>query len=133
MTKKKIKSTKDSSFRSFLMSGLRRLSRFWQPAKVCLGKARISRGVYQCNMCKTVVGAKEIKVDHIEPVIPIEGFESWDIVIERLFCEEDGFQAICKTCHDSKTQIENNKRKAWRKEKAVLKSFQKRKKNETNS
>lgn len=133
MAKKKILNNKDSSFRSFLMSGLRRLSRFWEPARLCLQSARIARGMYQCKICSTIVGTKEIKVDHINPVIPIEGFKNWDVVIERLFCEQEGFQAICKVCHDKKTKIENDKRKAWRKEMAVLKCYQRRKKNETNS
>jgi 5-methylcytosine-specific restriction endonuclease McrA len=122
----KIKSTKDSRFRSFLMSALRRASRFWSPARECLGRARIARGMYKCENCSKVVGTKEIKIDHIDPVIPISGFEKWDEVIERLFCEEDGFQAICKECHDIKTKKENSDRKALRKEKAVLKSYKKR-------
>jgi len=59
-------------------------------------------------------------VDHIDPVIPINGFETWDEVINRLFCEVEGYQAICKTCHDDKTKKENDKRRAIKKEKAIL-------------
>ena len=122
----KIKSTKDSRFRSFLMSALRKVSRFWAPARVCLSNARIARGMYKCQLCSAVVGHKEIKIDHINPVIPVEGFKNWDEVVERLFCEEDGFQAICKTCHDEKTKKENDQRKAFRKEKAVLGYYKKK-------
>jgi 5-methylcytosine-specific restriction endonuclease McrA len=119
----KITSPNHKKFRSWLMSGLRKISRFWEPARECLKKARIARGMYTCNMCKQIVGAKEIKIDHINPVIPIDGFKDWDDVVKRLFCEEDGFQAICKPCHDTKTKEENSKRKILKKEKAVIKYF----------
>lgn len=129
MKKKKTKvillSINDSGFRSFLMSGLRRLSRFWEPAKCVINKARIARGMYQCSSCNKIVGHKEIKADHINPVIPVDGFTNWNDVITRMFCEESGFQALCKDCHDIKTKKENEQRKSWRKEKAVLKSYKK--------
>lgn len=119
----KITSPNHKKFRSWLMSGLRKISRFWEPAKECLRKARIARGMYTCNMCKKVTQTREIKIDHINPVIPVEGFKDWDDVVKRLFCEEDGFQAICKECHDIKTKSENDKRKSFKKEKAVLQSY----------
>jgi 5-methylcytosine-specific restriction endonuclease McrA len=71
-----------------------------------------------------------MKKDHIDPVVPLSGFSSWDDIIRRLFVGEDGWQAICVTCHDKKTKEENDKRKALRKEKAVLKYFKKRVKEE---
>jgi 5-methylcytosine-specific restriction endonuclease McrA len=127
----KIKSITDKRFRSFLMSVLRRASRFWAPARECLTKARIARGVYKCQSCSDIVNSKEIKIDHIEPVIPLEGFKNWDEVVVRLFCEEDKYQAICKKCHDEKTKKENDQRKAYRKEKAILSQY-KRKKDEND-
>jgi hypothetical protein len=46
-------------------------------------------------------------VDHIDPVIdPAVGFVSWDTVIERLFCEVEGFQVLCWACHHAKTNEE---------------------------
>lgn len=129
MKKKKVKtvllSINDSGFRTFLMSGLRRLSRFWEPAKNVINKARIARGMYQCALCSKIVGHKEIKADHINPVVPVDGFTDWNDIVSRMFCEESGFQALCKDCHDVKTKKENDQRKAWRKERAVLKSYKK--------
>jgi 5-methylcytosine-specific restriction endonuclease McrA len=135
MKKKKTKtillSINDSGFRAFLMSGLRRLSRFWEPAKNVIDKARIARGMYQCSTCKKIVGHKEIKADHINPVVPVEGFTDWNGIVERMFCDESGFQALCKICHDIKTKKENEQRKRCRKEKSVLKYFkEKSQKNE---
>jgi hypothetical protein len=117
----KITSTSHKKFRAWLMSALRKASRFWSPARECLTKARVTRGIYKCNLCSSQVGPKEIKVDHIDPVIPVEGFKDWDEVINRLFCEESGYQAICKTCHDAKTFAENELRRSCKKEKAVVK------------
>lgn len=116
----KLKSSKDKRFRSFLMSALRKASRFWSPATECLQKARIDRGIYKCAICSKIFPAKEMRADHIDPVIPINGFETWDEVIHRLFCEVEGFQAICKGCHDEKTKAENAQRRAIKKEKAIL-------------
>lgn len=104
------------------MSALRKASRFWAPARACLTKARQHRGVYKCQLCQKEVGAKEIKIDHIDPVIPIEGFKDWNEVVDRLFCEESGYQAICKPCHDAKTIAENELRRFCKKEKAVIQS-----------
>lgn len=118
-----ILSTSDKRFRTTLIQVLRRFSKFWAPKNNVLKKARIGRGIYQCSACSKVVGTKEIKIDHIEPVVPVTGFSTWDDIIERLFCEESGLQAICVTCHTEKTSKENINRKRWRKEKAVLKYF----------
>lgn len=129
MKKKRAKviltSINDSGFRTFLMSGLRRLSRFWEPAKNVITKSRIARGMYECSLCKKIVGHKEIKADHINPVVPVDGFTDWNDIVSRMFCEESGFQALCKICHDEKTKKENDQRRSWRKERAVLKSYKK--------
>jgi 5-methylcytosine-specific restriction endonuclease McrA len=124
MKKKKkaepIVSTSDKRFKTTLVSVLRRFSKFWQPKNNVLKKARLSRGVYQCSSCSKVVSNREIKIDHIEPVIPVTGFTTWDDFINRLFCEESGLQAICEPCHAEKTSKENEIRKRLKKEKAVL-------------
>jgi predicted transcriptional regulator len=57
--------------------------------------------------------------DHIHPVVPIDGFTgekhldyNWNELIQRLFCEEDGLQALCKQCHKGcKTKKERELRK----------------------
>lgn len=126
MAKKKIMSNKDSAFRSFLMSALRRLSRFWAPINEKKKQALVFRGNYRCEICSKVVNTKDIKVDHINPVVPIEGMDSWDQVINNLFCEIENLQAICNSCHDMKTTDEINKRKDFRKQKRMLEYSKKR-------
>jgi hypothetical protein len=79
----------------------------------------VRRGFYKCDGCGEIVPAtlppkegnkrriKNIVADHIDAVInPETGFVSWDETIERMFCERDGFQALCHACHSEKTAIE---------------------------
>ena len=50
---------------------------------------------------------EKISLDHKICVIsPEKGFEDWNTYIERLFCPEENYQVICKTCHDAKTKEE---------------------------
>lgn len=118
-----IESIDDPRFKSFLMSALRNQSRFWFPKTECIKNARVDRGKYQCSICPAIVGPKDIKADHIDPVILLEGFDSWSEVIKRIFCGIEGYQALCKPCHDLKTKEENAKRKSLRKEKAVIQYY----------
>jgi hypothetical protein len=55
---------------------------------------------------------KNIFVDHIEPVGGRETSGGWDGVIERLYCEIDGLQVLCKACHDLKTKEERKNGRA---------------------
>jgi len=104
----------EARFRTFVTSGLRATSRKWPPIHAARKKAWVRRGVYKCNGCKKNVratkdGKNNIFVDHIEPVVPKEGWSDWDSYIERLFCEEDNLQVLCKTCHDRKSKKERKK------------------------
>lgn len=80
----------------------------------CLKKARIDRGLYVCAICSSQVRSKEIQVDHVESVVPLTGFDGFDNFIQRLWCSEDLLQAICKSCHDTKTKAEREVRKQFK-------------------
>ena len=41
----------------------------------------------------------EIQVDHVEPVMPLDGFKDWNTHMERLDCGAKGLQILCKSCH----------------------------------
>ncbi|MDM8548296.1 hypothetical protein QUF61_17530 [Candidatus Venteria ishoeyi] len=116
----------EAEFNSRITSALRKVSSYWKPKQKCLKKANVSRGMYRCEHCKQVVplkiwgvwksGKKEgkprkitnILADHINPVVdPAVGNISWDVYIERMFVEEDGYQALCHDCHSKKTKAEN--------------------------
>ncbi len=42
----------EAAFKSFIISTLRRASIYWKPKNECIKRARVSRGVYQCELCK---------------------------------------------------------------------------------
>lgn len=79
------------------------------------GSKSIKKAVlYQCNKCKQWFPKKFISVDHIIPVIPVEGtFTTWDDFINRLFCDINNLQCMCDGCHDEKTQEERKLRKSF--------------------
>jgi len=53
---------------------------------------------------------EKIEMNHVEPVIGYDGFIDWNTYIDRLFCDVDGYNALCKECHIKETQKQNNKR-----------------------
>lgn len=101
---------KSVSLKSFIISTLRRASFRWPKRNDAMKLARISRGLYLCAGCKKPHRNKEIRIDHIEPVVGMKGFIGWDSYIERMFCDVTGFQILCLQCHATKTELENKKR-----------------------
>jgi 5-methylcytosine-specific restriction endonuclease McrA len=67
-----------------------------------------------CSSCKACTSKKEVRVDHKETVIPLSGFDSFDGIIRRLFCDEDGLQVLCIRCHSIKTEQEDKVRGVYR-------------------
>lgn len=108
----------DYVMKKFLIAILRRASYKWPPRNEALKTARIERGLYKCNACSNSFGRKEIKIDHIEPVVdPLKGFQTWDEYINRMFCQKEGFQILCEPCHNIKSDIEKKIRKEIKKKK----------------
>ena len=112
----------DGRYRSFVTSCLRGGFRRWPPKYAALKAAFAGRltnkktgreaAHYKCNKCNELFPQKEVQVDHIKPVVdPKKGFVSWDVFIERLFCEVDNLQVMCKACHKEKSAKEKVKRK----------------------
>jgi len=67
----------------------------------------------QCEVCNQWVGSTKIVIDHIDPVVPPDGFpdhyEMWDrilVFLKRLWCNKSNLQRICDECHQSKTNKE---------------------------
>lgn len=110
--------SKKPNLRHFLTNKLRRISYQWAPRKQAIVNARLERGVYKCATCEGNFGRTEIQLDHINPVIDEQvGFVDWDTYIDRLFCDVDNFQVLCKPCHETKTFFEQEIRKQVRKDK----------------
>jgi len=112
----------EARFNSFIKSALRGATRRWAPITTVRQEARVERGKYRCvgyNRRSHVVPSslppkkgnkrriKNALVDHINPIVdPAKGFESWDIIIERMFVEEEGLQVMCHVCHQLKCNDE---------------------------
>lgn len=103
----------EARFKSFIISQLRQGTRRWAPISEVMKEARVKRGLYHCAGCgkdvpaSTKEGSKRVKnvfVDHINPIVdPAIGFTTWDEYIERIFCEKENLQLLCKACHDEKS------------------------------
>jgi len=111
----------EGRFNSFIASTLRSGARRWQPKYDTLNAAKTEKKInhksgrmaqhYQCELCANEFTQKDMEVDHIKPVVdPKKGFTTWDDFIDRLFCESNNLQAVCKPCHKEKTKKEKIKR-----------------------
>lgn len=112
----------EARFRSFVISALRAASRRWPVKWTVLKAAFVGRTInketgklaqhYKCADCKGNFPAASVVVDHIDPVVDtMTGFVDWDTYIERMYCEADGLQVLCKPCHKEKTALERKERK----------------------
>jgi len=107
----------EARFKSFVTSALRAASRRWPVKYLALKQALIGRKTnkktgklaqhFKCNACNEAFVAADVQVDHISPVVdPAKGFISWDIYVDRLFCEIDNMQVLCVPCHKLKSATE---------------------------
>lgn len=106
---------------AFIMSVLRAGTSRWPPKWAVLEAAKTEKRIneksgrlaqhYRCAACQDEFTSKDIEVDHIKPVVPETGFESWDSVITNMFCDEDNLQVLCKPCHKAKSKLETQQRK----------------------
>lgn len=111
----------EARFKAFIKSGLRSLTSRWGPKYIVKKEARVARGKYTCAGYKRkphVVTASvlvkgrrinNVEINHIVPVVPSSGFDSWDGIIKRMFCEKDGFEVLCRECHQRHTKDLRNK------------------------
>lgn len=98
---------------AWVKSGLRRMWGKSIQRRSALLKAKIEYGKYRCASCEKIHRRKDIQVDHR---IPVGRFTGFDTYIERLFCNVDGLDVLCKGCHKLKTKkdvkkMSNKKRK----------------------
>lgn len=67
--------------------------------------------LHRCQHCRKLFPQNAVQADHITPVVGPKGFTTWDEYIERLYCEADGFQILCKECHAKVTKEEREERR----------------------
>jgi 5-methylcytosine-specific restriction endonuclease McrA len=125
--KRKKRQKQPITVKAFLIPKLRRASRFWRAKNECRNKAKVTiedgkfkngniryKTKFKCNICHQLFDAHETNVDHINPVVGIEGFTNWDDYINNMFCEVENMQLLCHSCHDAKTSIEVENRKKFK-------------------
>jgi len=120
MTKPRVPKTRnagtmtEAAYFGFIRSSLRRAFRFWKPITKCKNDARrpVKKGrqkwEYQCNACKGWFKGSETQVDHIIPIGTLKCYNDLPGFVERLTAE-DGYQLLCKGCHQEKTNAERTK------------------------
>ncbi len=96
-----------------IMSALRKIWQYSPQRREALkrSKVRIDKLDYnRCEKCRKLV--EKVQVDHQIPCVPTEGFDSWDMVIERmLYVKTENLNVFCRECHGRKTTKENKVRK----------------------
>ena len=122
----------EAAFRGRIINTLRRLSMGWKPKTLAFDNARDGyiknpktgkdNQAFRCEDCGERFMKKDLKADHIDPVVPLEGFKDsqsvwlgydWSVYLKRLLCEVRGFQILCHPCHETgKTQKENEIRRS---------------------
>lgn len=83
----------------------------WKPIREAFERARRPnqssnarlKWEYQCADCKDWFPAKEVEIDHINEAGSLTCADDLPGFVERLFCEVDGLQVLCTTCHNKKT------------------------------
>ena len=100
---------------SWVLSGLRRLTLRWKPRfdrlndgrqKKPLGKNGKEVWANTCEKCKKWCKLSDLVMDHIEPIGGMRSLEDAGRWLIRALVEVDGYQRLCKKCHDIKTKEE---------------------------
>jgi hypothetical protein len=96
------------NLKSRITSALRKVW-LWSPARVAIiKKSRLEGNVcYDCEKWST----ERCDIDHVKPVVGIEGFRDWNTYIERLFNGE--LRPLCKPCHKVVTSKQRKARKEY--------------------
>jgi 5-methylcytosine-specific restriction endonuclease McrA len=104
---------------SFIKSALRGAR--WPQKYKAIASAYVKNGInprtgrkcklHICAHCRKLFPQNGVQADHVVPVVGPEGFVSWDVYIQRLFCEADGFTILCKACHAKVTKDEQEERR----------------------
>lgn len=107
----------EAAYFGMLRSGLRRIFRYWKPLQQAKNNARAKydgpnkrqKWTYQCATCLKRFKGSEVQVDHITPVGSLKSLEDLPAFVAALTAEE-GYQVLCKECHQEKTNAEREKK-----------------------
>lgn len=121
-----------------IISYARRISGSWQPKQNVKKQSQVAPALHRCSKCGSlnyegeseknfqkyvtdypndIVNFDGIEMDHIQPVVQVSGWTTWDDFFKSLFCDEDGYRALCHSCHHAKSCHENSHRVSHRRKK----------------
>ena len=97
---------------SAIRSGLRRIFHwYWMPAKDVKAAAKVGNR-WQCAECKGLFLSKEVQVDHIVECGSLKDESDMIDFCTRLYAlDKKAYRALCKDCHQIKTNAERLARK----------------------
>jgi 5-methylcytosine-specific restriction endonuclease McrA len=100
----------EARYFGFIRSALRAAFMKWGPKHTAKMASKIAYNQYQCAACEEIFTNREVEVDHIVGAGSLKTFDDLPQFVERMFCEADGFQVLCKPCHQLKTNEERKKK-----------------------
>lgn len=100
----------EARFWGFIRSALRHAFTKWGPKHAAKKDAKVAYNTYKCAACDDTFASKDVEVDHIVPAGSLKTYEDLPGFVERMFCEKQGFQVLCKDCHQLKTNNERKKK-----------------------
>lgn len=107
----------EAQFFNWIRGALRRAATRWPVKFHVLNEAKYvvegqrHRFEYECAGCGEGFKGSDVEVDHVVPAGSLLSFDDIPAFVERLFCEADGLQVLCKGCHRAKTNAEKDARK----------------------
>lgn len=96
----------EARYFGFIRSALRSAFQKWGPKHEAKKQAKVQYNTYVCAHCDGWFGSSQVEVDHIVPAGSLKCYDDLPGFVERMFCEADGFQVLCKECHQTKTNEE---------------------------
>ncbi len=104
--------------KAYIFGALRKIWRWSKERREVLNASKVTGKIdkYRCAECDKIGQRKTVHVDHVFPVVdPLKGFEGFDTYISRLYCDKEGLQILCASCHSAKTKAENKVRRETKK------------------
>jgi hypothetical protein len=108
------KPSKPYNWHTKLVSAIRKVWKNSSTRKAALAAAKdpLNPKHVICANCNASVHVKLSKVEHLQCVVPVTGFDNWDAYIERM--QSANLAVYCEVCAKEKTQAENQERKLLR-------------------
>lgn len=97
----------ESEFWAMIRACLRNKTRFWKPRLHVMslakrpysGPNKRQKYEFQCAHCKNHFPQTQVEVNHKTACGTLRSGDDLKGFIEKLFCEADGLEVVCKPCH----------------------------------